>query len=336
MSIPQSLSKKRESNIYQHGAHQFVIGVDEAGRGPLAGPVVVAAIAIPLDMEIEGITDSKAVKEEDREKIFDDLMTRPGIVFSIVERDNLDIDKMNILAATLDGMAEAAINVTNACLQSSWAPHSSSDGRPPLRAEKGSYSDEIPEKHKSKKGKVLIDGNKVPPSLQTWSSILDCEPVVKGDANVFSIAAASILAKVTRDRIMLAYHKKFPEYGFVQHKGYPTSSHQSACLKYGLCEIHRMTFKPIRIWLESCRLELPTGVVRDFMDLPTRNKNRKKEQTKRRAPQKPTSQMPPSLAAPPLSESGRPVRACRMKRAAPQSNDVNLGNAPKQRRKVRE
>lgn len=238
---------------------KYVIGVDEAGRGPLAGPVVIAAVAVPLDITIQGVNDSKAVTESNREEIFNELVHTPGFVYSIVQRDNNIIDDINILAATLDGMATAVISVTNACDGVGWDPrlppknHINAVEETKLRTQTGNV-------------KVLVDGNKVPPSLEALKNVFSCQAVVKGDATVFSIAAASILAKVTRDRVMIAYDAMYPQFNFAQHKGYPTAAHQSACFKHGVCPIHRMTFKPLKIWLVAGQITLPEGTTRKFVE----------------------------------------------------------------------
>lgn len=184
------------------------IGVDEAGRGPLAGPVVSASCYIPDHVSIEGIGDSKSISAENRELLFDQITTHPDIIYAVTIVDNLVIDEINILQATLRGMRESAIQVMHNLDGRSWM--------------------------------VLVDGNRDP--------LIGVETrlVVKGDTKVYSIAAASILAKVTRDRMMLQYDEEFPQYGFKQHKGYPTKSHIEAIKKFKPCPIHRMTFAPIR------------------------------------------------------------------------------------------
>lgn len=178
----------------------LVAGVDEAGRGPLAGPVCAAAVILPKGCEIEGLNDSKKLSEKKREKLYDVIIEK-AIAYNIQLVNNDVIDEINILQATMLAMTNAVNSL----------------------AVKPDY--------------VIIDGNKVPEQLNIP---FDC--IVKGDAKSMSIAAASILAKVTRDRLMLQLDKKYPEYEFSRHKGYGTKLHQEKLLEYGPCEIHRKTF----------------------------------------------------------------------------------------------
>ncbi|KAF0774270.1 hypothetical protein AaE_002030 [Aphanomyces astaci] len=216
-----TLSREFEQRIYKKG-FSCVVGVDEAGRGPLAGPVVAAACCIPLDIEIDGIHDSKQLNEAQRDLLFEKLTTHPGIQYAVhvripSERDfiltkknipmqvnsHTRIDEINVLQATLESMTKSVEALT---VQADYA---------------------------------LIDGNKMPPlSIQG-------ECVIKGDSKVYAIAAASIIAKVTRDRLMVVYDKQWPEYGFAQHKGYGTRMHMAAIHKHGATPIHRMTFAPL-------------------------------------------------------------------------------------------
>ncbi len=179
---------------------RLVAGIDEAGRGPLAGPVVCACVILPLTSEniIDGINDSKKLSEKKRELLFDKIIEK-AISYSIVEVDEKTIDEINILNATKLGMKKAleSLKVT-----------------PDI---------------------VLIDAVKVDTNLPQ-------ENIIKGDAKSYNIAAASILAKVYRDRLMVEMSKKYPEYGFEKHKGYGTKVHVEALKKYGKCEIHRNTF----------------------------------------------------------------------------------------------
>ena len=179
-------------------------GVDEAGRGPLAGPVVVAAVILDKANPIEGLDDSKKLSEKKREELFE-LIVERALGYSIVEVDPKQIDEMNILQATLFGMSKAVKEL---------------DPKPEF---------------------VLIDGNQVPYDLRDIA-----KAVVGGDAYHDCISAASILAKVTRDRIMVRLSGKYPQYNFAKHKGYPTKEHIEALGKYGACEIHRKSFEPVR------------------------------------------------------------------------------------------
>lgn len=180
--------------------YKLVCGVDEAGRGPLAGPVCAAAVILPCDCVIEGLNDSKKISEKKREMLFDIIIEKATdycVAYGTLE----EIEAYNILEATYIAMNRAI------------------DGL----SQKADFA--------------LIDGNRVPKGIT-----VPCETVVKGDSKSCSIAAASILAKVTRDRLMLEYDKKYPEYSFAQHKGYGTKAHYEAIKQYGVCEIHRLSF----------------------------------------------------------------------------------------------
>lgn len=188
-----------EKNFANKG-YKLVCGVDEAGRGPLAGPVYAAAVILNKDDFIEGLNDSKKLSEKKREQLFDIIIEKAkaySIAFASVE----EIEEVNILNATYIAMNRAI------------------DGL------------------KLNAGFALIDGNRVPEGIK-----IPCETIVKGDSKSQSIAAASILAKVSRDRLLLEYDKKYPEYNFKKHKGYGTKEHTEAILKYGPCPIHRMSF----------------------------------------------------------------------------------------------
>jgi ribonuclease HII len=188
-----------ENNAVLKG-YEYVCGVDEAGRGPLAGPVCAAAVILPEGTVIEGLDDSKKLSEKKRELLFDvikEKATAFGIAFAIVE----EIEEFNILGATYLAMTRAV------------------------------------EQLGVKPDYVLIDGNRFPPQIKT-----DGECVIKGDAKSMSIAAASILAKVTRDRLLLEYAEKYPQYGFEKHKGYGTKLHVEAIKEFGITEIHRPSF----------------------------------------------------------------------------------------------
>lgn len=176
-----------------------VCGVDEAGRGPLAGPVVAAACILPMDCEIAGLNDSKKLSEKKRELLFDEIKEK-AIAYSIASASNEEIDKFNILNATMLAMARAI-----ECL--------------PVKAD---YA--------------IVDGNCV------RNFPVPAMTIVKGDAKSPSIAAASILAKVTRDRICMDMDKQYPEYNFKKHKGYPTKEHRDLVIEHGPCPLHRRTF----------------------------------------------------------------------------------------------
>ncbi len=179
--------------------YQIICGIDEAGRGPLAGPVFAAAVILPFGIEIEGLNDSKKLSEKKREALFD-IICKRAVSYGIASCDEKEIDEINILNASMLAMtrAQEKLNVT-----------------PDI---------------------ALVDGNKTPQ--------LTChaEAIVKGDAKSASIAAASILAKVSRDRFMLEMAKKYPEYEFEKHKGYPTKLHYEKIAQFGASSIHRKTF----------------------------------------------------------------------------------------------
>lgn len=179
---------------------KFVCGVDEAGRGPLAGPVCAAAVILPEDCQIEGLNDSKKLTEKKREALYDVIIEK-AVAYSVAYGTLEEIEQYNILNATYLAMNRAIEGL------------------------------KIPADY------ALIDGNRVPTGIK-----VPCETVVKGDAKSCSVAAASILAKVTRDRLLLEYAKEYPEYGFEKHKGYGTAAHYDAIKKYGVLPIHRLSF----------------------------------------------------------------------------------------------
>lgn len=187
-------------NKYLNNGYKLIAGIDEAGRGPLAGPVCVAIVIMPLEEKdrIIGINDSKKISEKKRDLLYDEIL-RKAIAYHIELVDEITIDTINILNATKLGMLT--------CINSI-------DTKPDV---------------------VLIDAVKIDSDIQT-------ESIIKGDALSYSIACASILAKVTRDRYMLEMDKKYPEYNFKKHKGYGTKEHIENLKKFGKCEIHRESF----------------------------------------------------------------------------------------------
>lgn len=182
---------------------EWVAGVDEAGRGPLAGPVVAAAVILNPERPIAGLDDSKRLSPRQRDRLFDDIQAA-ALAVSVVAVDAATIDRINILQATLEAMRQAV--------------------------------DQLPIQPRC----VLVDGNRLP--------VLNvpARAIVGGDASVEAISAASIIAKVTRDRWCLTAHAQWPEYGFDQHKGYPTASHVEALRRWGPCPVHRYSFGPVR------------------------------------------------------------------------------------------
>lgn len=190
---------KYENELYSQGC-ELVCGVDEAGRGPLAGPVFAAAVILPKGYIVEGANDSKKLSEKKREILFDKIKEE-AIYYSIAKIDEKTIDKVNILNATFMAMNEAVNTL-------------------------GVSPDY-----------VMIDGNKVPKGMK-----YPAKAIVKGDANSISIACASILAKVSRDRYMLKMAEKYPQYQFEKHKGYGTKLHYQMLDEYGASDIHRQSF----------------------------------------------------------------------------------------------
>lgn len=186
-------------NEYREKGFNIICGVDEAGRGPLAGPVYVAAVILPSDCVIEGLNDSKKLTEKKREALFDEIKEK-ALAYGIASADEKEIDEINILNATFLAMKRAIASLSV---------------RPDL---------------------ALIDGNQKP------HTDIEEVTVIKGDAKSMSIAAASVLAKVSRDRFMLEMAEKYPQYEFARHKGYGTKLHYEKIAQYGVCDIHRRTF----------------------------------------------------------------------------------------------
>lgn len=194
-----------EKMYYRRGYH-WIAGVDEAGRGPLAGPVVAAAVILPRDGIGEKLFDSKKISSKKREHLYETILAEAqGVGIGIIGQE--EIDRVNILQATLKAMASAIENLP--------AP-------PDI---------------------ILIDG------LQGITLPIPQKPIRKGDQLCNSIAAASIVAKVTRDRMMRECHQKYPQYNFARHKGYGTKEHRKAIEKFGICELHRKTFRGVKEYL---------------------------------------------------------------------------------------
>jgi ribonuclease HII len=199
-----------EQAVWQQGVTR-VAGVDEAGRGPLAGPVVAAAAILPsrwaesgLPAELKGLNDSKQLTEAQREKFFEFIHVCGEIEFAVNAVDATVIDEINILQATHRAMNNALATLS------------------PLPAH------------------ALVDG------LPVKTLRVKQTAIVKGDSRSYSIAAASVLAKVTRGRLMLEFHAQFPQYGFAEHKGYGTAKHLAASAQHGACPIHRKSFSPLK------------------------------------------------------------------------------------------
>ena len=204
-----------EKKAYKNGA-QIIAGIDEAGRGPLAGPVVAAAAILPPNFKHRTLTDSKQLSERQREEIYAELTATAEFYWAVGVSDVDIIDQYNILRATWRAM-QLALD--------------------------GLY---IHPDH------VLVDGLRVP--------LIDVEQtaIVKGDAKSFSIAAASVIAKVTRDRMMVQVHEQFPQYNFARHKGYGTPEHLAALDQYGPSPVHRKSFAPVRLAIEPVQVEFTT------------------------------------------------------------------------------
>lgn len=192
--------KKIENEIYEKEHVEYICGIDEAGRGPLAGPVVVASVIMKPDSFIEGVNDSKKVSEKKREKLYEQIIEE-AVSYSVGIIDQNEIDEINILNATKKGLTESIKGL------------------------------------KVKPERIIVDAlDKIDTCGIPYMSI------VKGDAKCYSIAAASIIAKVTRDRIMRQWDEVYPMYGFARHKGYGTAAHIAAIKEYGLCPLHRRSF----------------------------------------------------------------------------------------------
>lgn len=195
-------SFRHERGFWKQGVKR-VAGIDEAGRGPLAGPVVAGAIVFLEDKAPRGLTDSKKLTAEAREEYYRNLTTSPHVMWAVSVQDSVTVDRINILRASHKAMREALAAL--AC--------------------------EV--------GHALIDGLPVPGFPKPHTAI------VKGDGHSFSIAAASVIAKVTRDRIMREMDALYPQYGFREHKGYATPTHLAKLREHGPCPIHRRSFEPV-------------------------------------------------------------------------------------------
>lgn len=196
-------SSKPEQQALDWTPQGLVAGVDEAGRGPLAGPVFAAAVILDELQPIAGLADSKALSPGKRARLFDEIRAK-ALCFCIAEASAEEIDRLNILNATLLAMQRAVAGL------------------------------------RLKPGSVLVDGNRLPVLP------MPAEAIVKGDAKVKAISAASILAKVSRDLFCERMHESHPQYGFLAHKGYPTPEHLAALREHGACPWHRRSFAPVK------------------------------------------------------------------------------------------
>lgn len=198
---------RQYENKYILEGKKYIAGCDEAGRGPIAGPLVIATCVLPNDFYDERINDSKKLTAKKRELLYD-IIIENALDYQIIIYNEEIVDKLNVYQASKRGMEEGILNLKE---------------RPDI---------------------VLTDA--MPLSID-----IPFESIIKGDAKSITIAAASILAKVTRDRIMIEYDKQYPEYGFKNHKGYPTKQHKEALEKYGVLPIHRKTFEPVKSMLSK-------------------------------------------------------------------------------------
>ena len=199
---------KYEKALYKNGV-KLIAGVDEVGRGPLVGPVVAAAVILPVNYHLEGLNDSKKLTEKKRERFYDILM-QEAVAIGIGEASAKEIDEINIYQASKLAMMRALKNL------------------------------------KIKPEHVLVD------AMPLKEIDIPSTSIIHGDALSLSIAAASVIAKVTRDRMMIELDKKYPEYGFAQHKGYPTKKHLEVLQKYGVLDNYRFTYGPVRDLINSC------------------------------------------------------------------------------------
>lgn len=202
------MSKFTPDFSFERQCYGPVCGVDEAGRGPLAGPVVAAAVILTPARIPEGLNDSKALSHKQRERLLNAIEKNAQIGIGIAEPE--EIDRLNILQASLAAMRRAVLALPS-----------------------------VPDM-------ALIDGNKLPPNMPC-----EAQAIVKGDSRSLSIAAASIVAKVTRDRLMAEAEARYPGYGLAGHKGYPTKAHMEAVKRLGPSPIHRFSFKPVRAAMEG-------------------------------------------------------------------------------------
>lgn len=203
------LKRLQKLHKYENAARQqgfsIIAGIDEAGRGPLAGPVVAAACIIPEGVYVVGVDDSKKLLPKKRQEIFERIMSDNRILFGVGIVSHEEIDSINIYQATIKAML--------------------------LAIEKLSIKPDV----------LLVDG------MNLLHPVIPSQKIVQGDGLSHSIAAASIIAKQTRDQLMCQEHEKWPEYGFVRHKGYGTEEHLAAIAKHGPCPIHRLSFSPFRV-----------------------------------------------------------------------------------------
>lgn len=253
-----SLEMFKEERVFWGEGYEFVVGIDEAGRGPLAGPVVAAAVALRNNQDTRNnnqtnfndpisnnqsfvkslalIRDSKTLSEKQREKMYDFILENFHVGIGIC--DHKTIDRINILEATYLAMKKAISDLLRAVNNQETRDKIQTNSKYQIPNDKQISKSEC----QNFRHILLVDGNKIIPNLS-----LEQKAIVNGDKTVKSISAASIVAKVTRDRMMREYHEKYPQYQFDRHKGYGTAAHMVALREYGPCEIHRVSFRPVKV-----------------------------------------------------------------------------------------
>jgi ribonuclease HII len=286
-----STSLTREAEHQARGQFLHVIGADEAGRGPLAGPVVAAACYIPSHLPlIPGIKDSKLLNEAEREEAYEVLIKLPEIVYDVSIISHEEIDRINILQASMLGMSNATRGVIAKLRAMKMNPVSppGSATTTTAKSKKGKKTTNKTVVENNSNGIAnndnavewestfigLVDGNHTPKDYP----LVSVKPIIQGDRKIYSIAAASILAKVTRDRLMVELHEKYPIYNFQQHKGYPTAAHRAILFQHGPCEIHRRTYGPVKVAIEKFEKKIPlvTTVVVEKAGGVEKKENKKK------------------------------------------------------------
>jgi len=224
--------------------YQYIVGVDEAGRGSIAGPVVCAAVYIPLTVNINGIKDSKTLNAKKRIELFKKMKKNKNIIYDVSIQNNKVIDETNIVFATLNGMKKATLKVNR----------------------------KMQINNKKDIDIILIDGN-LKPSFYMLPNT-KCKAIIQGDSKIFCIAAASIIAKVVHDDIMIKLDQQYPVYKFKQNKGYPTVYHKNMILQKGPCDVHRFSFNPVKKWciqkkIKKNKIKQSLLEIQNIQDLPS-------------------------------------------------------------------
>ena len=284
--------KSYELSLYEKHSWKYIVGIDEAGRGPIAGPIVVCACYIPIGVKIDGIGDSKSLSQRKRETCFDELVKNNNVKYGVSIINNEIIDKSGVEESTLNGMKQSALilqkiingeDITQINLENltqlydfvknefkindeDKGKENKRENKQETKQEEETNRDKEKEKEKSNSNSnvnnekkhqtengidmILVDGIETPNfcDIELLKNV-ECEAIAKGDSKVYCIAAASIIAKVIRDKMMVEYDKMYPNYQFCQHKGYMTPQHQLMLNKYGPCKIHRRLCNPVKQWL---------------------------------------------------------------------------------------